>query len=171
MQSIRIKKTTLLALVVSVALVSSAYAWGPEGKCPGKGNVEGQQVQCPGKCFKNDRTALTDEQKEQLDALRQKLIDETAETRIALIAAKKNLNIILETSDPGKKEIKALIKEITELKATLMEKQINHQLEARKIAPELAQRKRFRLSGLDNDGFGGMRKNNCGPVFSGFRFE
>ena len=142
MKSIRITKTTLLTLLVAVFFASSAYAWGLGGKCERKCLPDVKQAKCPGANFcmnigPERNINLTDEQKEQLDDLRQKFIDETAETLISLNAAEKNLSIVLSTSAPDKKAIKSLIKEIADLRATLMEKGINHDLELRKIVPEL----------------------------------
>lgn len=161
MKPIQANKTTLLTLLMMLALVSSAYAWGPGSECPGKKNSDGKKGGCHGKCLKGDMQKLTDEQKEQLRTLRQEFVDETAEDRIALNTAIKNLKIIMETSDPSKKEIKSLISEITELQARLMEKRIYHKLEARKIAPEQNRHKRLRACWCDNNGpFGGMWNMN-----------
>ena len=142
MKSIRISKTTILTLLVAAVFASSAYAWGLGDKCDRKCSPDGKQTQGAGMCYRMNigpgmRINLTDEQKAQLADLQQKFIDETAEPRISLNAAVKNLNILLSTSEPDKKAIKSLIKEIADLKATLMEKRINHELELRKIVPAM----------------------------------
>ena len=115
---------------------------------------------------------LTDEQKTQLSDLRQKFMDETAETRISLNAAVKNLKILLSTSEPDKKAIKSLIKEIADLKATLMEKRINLELESRKIIPGSGCANMIGRSGCFNNNYAlneydgrccDMRRPACAP--------
>ena len=93
---------------------------------------------------------LTAAQKQQLAALRQKFIDDTAQLRINLNDKSKDLDILLTTSSPDMKAVKKLIREISDLKASLMEKVVDHQLEVRKIAPELGR------GGLFHGGFGRM---------------
>jgi Spy/CpxP family protein refolding chaperone len=141
-------KTTLAALLFLLVCTTSVYAWGDRGQCNGcpcsPDYACGISGRCPGGGFPDrleGRDDLTSEQKEQLIALRQKVMDDTAETRIALNTASKNLEILMGTSEPDKKAIQSLLKEISTLSATLLEKQINHQLEVRKIAPGLGQGK------------------------------
>lgn len=145
MKLYRINKTALTALLLIIIASSSAYAWGTGGSpcdgcpCP-QAFVRGGGGGCPWDEF-NDRwdeqDGLTSEQKEQLIALRRKFVDDTAPPRIALNTAYKNLAVLMGTSDPDRKAIQSLLKEISELNSTLMEKQVNHQLEVRKIAPDL----------------------------------
>jgi zinc resistance-associated protein len=134
-----IKTLPLITLLLVVAASSSAFAWGMGGDCPcpqafacGIGGCPGGEV--PARWEAKDD--LTSEQKDQLAALNQKFIDDTAETRIALNTAYKNLAVLMRTSDPNRKNIQSVLKEISALSATLMEKQVDYQLEARKIAPD-----------------------------------
>lgn len=132
MKLMNINKTALFTLLLTLVFVSSVCAWGREGKY---------------RCNRDtgDRTErlaeLNSEQKDQLAALRQQFVDDTAETRIALNTARANLEIIMNTSKPDEKAIKKLIQEITNLEAVLLEKKVNHQIEIRKVAPELAPEK------------------------------
>jgi len=130
---------TMLFLILFCS--ASVYAWEPGGRHHWNRTSDDR----PEGCFN-----LTDEQRKELAALRQQFIDDTAEIRIALNTATKNLDILLQTSEPDEKAIKALIKEITDLRATLMEKRIFHQLEVKQIAPGLARGKIFRSGQKDH---------------------
>jgi Spy/CpxP family protein refolding chaperone len=137
----RINKSVVAALLLVIAASSSAYAWGMGGGCPcPQAFAPGIGNDCPcddfsSRCQAKDN--LTSEQKDQLAALNQKFFDDTAESRIALNTAYKNLAVLMRTSSPDRKAIQSVLKEISELSASLMEKQVDHQLELRKIAPDL----------------------------------
>ncbi len=130
MKSLNTNKTMLLTLLLTIAFTVSAYAGSGSGKCPFSDKDAGDR---PAKC-----KGLTEDQRGQLVELRQQFIDDTADLRISLNTAHKNLAILMETSEPDKKAIKDTIKEIMELKTKLMEKQIDHQLAINKIIPATA---------------------------------
>ncbi|MEW6078610.1 MAG: periplasmic heavy metal sensor [Thermodesulfobacteriota bacterium] len=148
MQLSRINKISLITLLLIVTASSSAFAWGMGADCPcPQAFACGIGSGCP--CGENParwdaRDDLTSDQKDQLAALNQKFIDDTAETRIALNTAYKNLAVLMRTSDPDRKSIQSVLKEISALSATLMEKQVDYQLEARKIAPDAGTGNMFR---------------------------
>ena len=81
---------------------------------------------------------LTTEQQNKLNTLRQKFIDETATARTKLIKEQQTLRNEMTSSLPDRNKIKLLVKKISGLRETLMEKRINFRLDARKIAPFLS---------------------------------
>lgn len=157
MKQFRSQTVAIAALLITLLCASSVYAWGPGGKCP-RGGGGTDTPRCG--------TDLNDEQRDQLTALRQKFIDETAATRIALNTAQKNLDILLATSQPDKKAIKALIDEIMDLKAAMMEKRINHQLEVKKISPNLGQGRMLKQCNIKR-GAGDLCEGCPGPFSPG----
>ena len=78
---------------------------------------------------------LTTEQQNKLNTLRQKFIDETASARTKLIKEQQILRKEMTSSQPDRNKIKLLVKKISGLRETLMEKRINFRLDVRKIAP------------------------------------
>jgi Spy/CpxP family protein refolding chaperone len=79
---------------------------------------------------------LTEEQRTQLDELNKKFQDETAELREALSGKSQDLYTLLNTEEPDAKKAKALLNEISEMRAKLALKALDHQLEVRKILPK-----------------------------------
>lgn len=154
MKILSINKTALVTLLFTLVCVSSVYAWDLEGRPRCKRAMDEGSEGIVG---------LTSEQKDQLATLFQKFIDDTAETRIELNTARANLEIILATSEPDKKAIKTLIQKITDLEAKLMEKEINHQLEVKKVAPGLTHGKMFRC--CQQDGCQGRMRDANRPSF------
>ena len=78
---------------------------------------------------------LTTDQQNKLNTLRQKFIDETAATRAKLMKEQQKLRNEMTSSVPDRNKIKLLVKKISGLRETLMEKRIDFRLDARKIAP------------------------------------
>jgi Spy/CpxP family protein refolding chaperone len=79
---------------------------------------------------------LTDEQRSQLAALRQKHFDETAQVRTELVAKQAELHILMNTSNPDLEKAKALQKEINDLQGKMGQERINLYIETKKINPE-----------------------------------
>ena len=103
-----------------------------------------------GNCPRFDRQALADlsqEQRDQLQELRQKFIDETYETRNAMMLKRNGMRMLMETSNPDRSKLNAMLEEINELRGELMTKRMDFILQAKKIAPELTM-------GMDGNGFG-----------------
>ncbi len=127
-------KKSLIAIsaLLAVALVAtSAFSWSPGRGCRGGGMDQGGGF---------DTTAWNDlspEKRDQLTALRQKFIDETYETRSAMMAKHQEIRMLMETSSPDRTKLKTLSQEITELRHQMFSNGIDFQLEAKKIAPEL----------------------------------
>ena len=79
---------------------------------------------------------LTAEQREELDALHKKFYDETTSLRNELRNKSTELDTILNTANPDTEKAKTLQKEISDLQAELSQKQIDLELEKRKINPD-----------------------------------
>ncbi|WDP92267.1 MAG: periplasmic heavy metal sensor [Desulfobacter sp.] len=118
---------TLTALLIVGLMASSAFAWGHgQGRRGGCGG-EGRAV------YNN----LTPEQQTQLRELRQQFVDETYETRSAMMTKHQELRMLMETSSPDKAKLQGLSDEILGLKKVLADKRIDFSLKAKDIAPEL----------------------------------
>jgi len=79
---------------------------------------------------------LTEGQRTQLEQLDRKFYDETADPRNEIWTKSAELNTLLNSSNPDSEKVRALQKELSDLRAKLDEKRLNYALEARKIRPE-----------------------------------
>ena len=135
------KSIIIISSLLMVALVSgSVFAWGP-GKGRGMGYNSNQD--CPrygGQSAFND---LSQDQRDQLGALRQTFIDDTYEARSAKFAKRQEMRMLMETSDPDRAELEKLSQEITDLQKQVRDKRIDFQLGAKKISPELGMGRGF----------------------------
>lgn len=126
----------LLVILGSIVLIGAiAYpvsAWGPGW---GRGHPMGYGG--PGYCWNYDRGsgALTETQRSQLDDLYQKFYDKTAALRNQIWTKSGELDTLLGTSSPDPEKVRALQREISELKTKMEKERIDLELEARKITP------------------------------------
>jgi len=134
-------------LVAALVVPAVVLAQGWRG-----GQMMGNRGMGPGSMMAYDRgyEAMTPEQRTQLDQLGRQFYDETAELRKDLWNKSFELNTILNGTDPDIEKVKALNKEINDLRGKLNEKSLNHQLEARKVTPD------SQLGG----GYSGSRSSN-----------
>lgn len=126
-------KMILVSLVLVLVGTSAVYAWGP---CGGQSNCaySGKAAGPPGDKLVPE---LTEAQKEKLKALRQAFVTDTADLRGELFAKTQKLDVILDAAKPDVKEINSLVKRISAINTTLLEKEIDHKLKVKEIAPEL----------------------------------
>lgn len=120
----------ITALLAVAFLATNAFSWGHGGSGKGCSNGYGAK----GNSAYNE---LTTEQKTELSALRQQFVDETYETRSAMMTKHQELRMLLETSSPDKAKLDALINEVSDLKKGIQTKRVDFILAAKKIAPEL----------------------------------
>jgi zinc resistance-associated protein len=107
----------LLALVLSLGLVSSSWARGGGWGCgPGAMN-------------------LTPAQAGQLFDLRQKFMNDTASLRKEMCIKRAEMRALWQAENPDQKQILAKQKEISALRDQLQEKAVDFKLQARKICP------------------------------------
>ena len=93
---------------------------------------------------------LTEEQRNQLEGLKNRFLEETAEFREALSSKSEELNTALTSEKPDEKKAKALQKEISDLRAKLAERRLDFRLEMAEIIPESGLGRGFHRSlGID----------------------
>jgi zinc resistance-associated protein len=79
---------------------------------------------------------LAPEQRAQLDALSRQFYDETTDLRNHIWSRSSELNVLLDSPNPDLDKVKALQKEIADLWTKLDDKQLNYELQTRKISPQ-----------------------------------
>jgi Spy/CpxP family protein refolding chaperone len=123
----------LLVAAIAVPAFSHGRGWGK-----GHHNM-GYAHGSPGYCWQQGSgyENLTEEQRGQLDKLRQKSWDENAQSRDKIRSKSAELNALLSSSNPDPEKAAALQKEVSDLRAQTAQNRLSLQLEARKIAPEV----------------------------------
>jgi zinc resistance-associated protein len=117
----------LLALALTVGLAASSWArpWG--GGMGGMG------------CGMMGAMNLGPEQAGKLFDLKQKFMNDTADVRKQMMVKHAELAALWKAEKPDEKAIVAKQKELNAVKGQMQEKSVAFRLEARKIAPQLAQ--------------------------------
>ena len=156
------KALILITSLIAVGLLSTyAFSWGT-GK--GMGGYGGG-ANCPG-IDRNAYTDLTDAQKDELAALRQKFIDDTYELRASMMQKHNEIRLLMETSQPDRTKLSRLNTELSDLMKQLQEDRIDFMLAAKKVAPEL------RFGRNMGQGFrSGNDRGNCPRGFSGKGYD
>lgn len=98
---------------------------GPWGSAPGCGRQ-----------YERGFGNLTEEQQGQLEQLDRKYYDETATFRNEIRAKSAELTRLLDSPNPDPEKVRALQRELSDLRATLDEKRLSYELDSRKITPE-----------------------------------
>lgn len=130
------KSIIIISSFLMVALVAgSVFAWG-HGRGQGMGMGFSSQA-CPNYGGQANFNDLSREKRDELNGLRQNFIDETYELRSAMLQKHQEVRMLMETSDPDRAQLNKISGDITELQAQMRSKQIDFQLDAKKIAPEL----------------------------------
>lgn len=130
------KLTTILAVALVVAAVAvPVFAWAHGW---GRGHyMMGDWGSGPEYGYERGYGSLTEEQRSKLEELDRKFYSETADLRNEIWTKSAELNTILNSPAPDLEKVKALQKELSNLRATMDEKRLDYQLEVRKINPEL----------------------------------
>jgi len=106
--------------------------------------------------------SLTEEQRSKLEELDQKLYSETTDLRTEIWAKSAELDSLLRSPDPDPEKVKALQRELGDLRAKVDEKHLAYELEARKILPELRSSERYGMGyGHHMGGYGYHRGYGC----------
>jgi zinc resistance-associated protein len=126
--------TTIIGiLILAGAVAVPVMAWGPGW---GRGHhMMGYWGSGP-EYERGDYGNLTSEQKSGLDALDRKFYEETRELRDQIWTKSRELDSVLNSSNPDLDKAKALQKEISDVRAKLDEKKMEYDLEARKISTD-----------------------------------
>ena len=148
------KKTliTLTALTLVGFMAATAFAWGHGG---------GKRGGC-GRGEYGMFSDLSQEQKTELRALHQQFIDETYDTRSAMMTKHQEIRMLMETSNPDRAKLDTLSDDILALKKAMVDKRIDYALKAKEIAPELNLMAFGRHHGSGKGGYGGG-KGGYGP--------
>jgi zinc resistance-associated protein len=123
------KLATTLGILVLVAVLAApvfAHRWG-----------KGESYGGPGYCWRDSEQygSLTESQRAELDKLEQNFFNDTAKLREEIWTKSAELNSMLDSANPDANKVRALQKDISNLRAKMGEKRVNFELEARKIAP------------------------------------
>jgi zinc resistance-associated protein len=127
MKASKISIVVLLALTLTLGLAASSWAR-PFGGGMGGGMGHGIM----------GAMNLTPEQAGKLFDLKEKFRNDTAEVRKQTIVKRAELAALWKAENPDEKAIVAKQKELNTLRGKMLEKRVAFQLEARKIAPQLA---------------------------------
>jgi zinc resistance-associated protein len=129
--------TAIIGILVIVgALAVPVMAWGPHWGGRGGGrHMMGYWGSSP-EYGRGDYGNLTSEQIGKLDALDRKFYEDTRELQDQIWKKSRELDIVLNSSEPDLDKAKTLQKEISELQTSLGEKGVNYKFEAHKIAPD-----------------------------------
>lgn len=125
------KLATTLGILVLVAVLAApvfAHRWG-----------KGESYGGPGYCWRDSQQygSLTESQRAELDKLEQNFFNDTAKLREEIWTKSAELNTMLNSANPDANKVRALQKDISNLRAKMGEKRVNFELEARKIAPNV----------------------------------
>ena len=150
------KLTIMMSSLLLVALVAgSAFAWGP---CKGnRGAGSGFNQDCQAYRGQGALNDLSQEQRDGIKALQQKFIDDTYPVRSEMFQKHQEIKMLMETSNPDRTKLLDLSDELTDLQKQMRAKQIDLQLAAKKIAPELNMGKGFGKGHGKWSGKGGCR--------------
>jgi zinc resistance-associated protein len=138
------KKSIIIisSLLMITFAAGSVFAWGPNkgNRCQG----QGYNQECPRNGGQNVMNNLSQEQRDEIQALGQKFIDDTYEFRAEKSQKRNEMRMLMETSDPDRSKINKLSEQIMDLQEKIQEKRIDLQLAIKKIAPELGMGKGLR---------------------------
>lgn len=133
------KLSTALGIVFLSALLIVPGIAGAQGWGMGGGHMLGNWGGGPGYYDRDNRgyaSTLTREQQDRLTDLDRKFYDDTRDLRDKLWSKSAELNALLSETNPDSGKVGKLQRDISDLRAKLDEKAINHEIEARKIAPD-----------------------------------
>jgi zinc resistance-associated protein len=121
----------LLVATLAIPVVVLAQGWGG-------GHMMGHWGQGSGYMTPNDKGNgnLTPDQKTQIEQLDRKYFKDTADLNDRLWRKSSELNALLNTTNPDTKKVKALFREVNDLRSQLDEKNLDYNLERRKIIPD-----------------------------------
>lgn len=101
---------------------------------------------------------LPQNQSDELSRLEQKFYEDTAKLREAIWTKSREVNTLLNSSDPDPKKIRSLQNEISELRTKLDQESVNFKLEARKVSPNIS----YYSHGY-HGGYGSHMRGHYGP--------
>ena len=130
------KKT---GMVIGILLLAGMVAYPVFGYGPGWGrgyHMWGDSGG-PGACWRDSGgEALSQDQRDKLNALDRKFYDDTQTLRDEIWSKNLEMDKLLNAEAPDEAKINSLQKEINTLRNQMAEKRLNYRLETRKIAPD-----------------------------------
>ena len=115
----------ILFMVGILAAPVFAHRWGGDKNYGGPGY---------GPCWVEGGD-LTESQQVELDKLNEKFVNDTAKLREDIWNKSAELDTLIESPNPDATKVKALQKEINDLKAKMADQRVDFELKARQIAP------------------------------------
>lgn len=125
MKARKMSLVVLLTLALTMGLAASSWARGGMGGGMGCGMMGAMN--------------LSPDQAGKLFDLKQKFMNDTAEVRKQMVVKHAELAALWKAENPDEKAIVAKQKELNTIRGQMQEKSVAFRLEARKIAPQLAQ--------------------------------
>ncbi len=128
-----------LVTIIGILLLAGVIAYPVFAHGPGWGR--GYQMWSdnggPGACWRDySGNALSQDQREKLDALDRKFFNETETLRNEIWTKNVELDRLINAQNPDEAKIKSLQTEISTLRNQMAEKRLNYRLETRKVAPD-----------------------------------
>ncbi len=129
-----------LAIVLGVVLLVGgisysvfARGYGGGDGCSGWGYGKGH-----GYCYRDQgpQRSLTSEQQQKLNGLEEKFFNETSALRNQMWTKQNEMTLLLNEKEPNAEKLRALQKEINQLRTQISEKRLDYRLESNKVAPE-----------------------------------
>jgi Spy/CpxP family protein refolding chaperone len=118
----------ILLMVGILAAPVFAHRWGGEGYRAGGGPGYGP-------CWLEGGD-VTDGQRAELDKLQEQFANDTAKLREEIWNKSKELDTLMDSTNPDANRVKILQKEISDLQAKMADKRVDFELRVRKIAPD-----------------------------------
>ena len=147
----------IAGLVLVASLAVPLLAHGPRWN--GGYHMRGYWGNNTGSCWDYDKydKGLSKEENKQLTELKNKFYNETNRLRDEIRSKSAEMNGYLNTTNPDSQKIKALQRELNDLRAKLDERWLEYELEARKILPG------SRFSGGYGRGYHDQHMRGFGP--------
>lgn len=143
MKRSRVVVLGIMIIAVAISYPVCAYGWGWGIGHYLWGDWHGGSMACWQDAQESD--TLNQEQRTQLNDLRQNFYNETALLRNEIQTKSEELDILMNSANPDSGKVKVLQKELNALHANIPNKRLDFALEARKIDPDAR---------LFDDGFG-----------------
>ena len=125
------KILTTLGMLFMVGILAApvfAHRWG-------KGGYGARGGSGSGPCWVEGGD-ITESQQAELDKMHEKFVNDTADLREEIWKKSSELDTLIDSATPDANKVRALQKEISDLKAKMADKRVDFELEARKIAPD-----------------------------------
>ncbi len=144
-----------IVTISGIMLLIAVFAFPAFGRWGRGSHMMGYGGGGSGSCWQDDRSYgnLSQGQRKQLNQLDRKFSDEMVGLRNKIWSKSDELSKLLNSENPDHDKLKALQKEISDIRTKMDEMHLNYELEARKVTPE----------GSSVRGYGRGRMRGYGP--------